>query len=318
MAVRVLPPPRTTRREVAGIERVLFAEMRAASLELEEQFASFLDRGDVLLDQYRMAGLEESSAKVASWKAIAVLDRYRGIAEIEEHSSETQKADPLPPEALAAVRRALARAQRYWEDFELRLKASLVSETVRSFEAGAQGPIKQMGFTGTFDLKNPRVLDYLETRANMLAGGISDTTFDAMINTITRGFYVDGKNPLDVARDLRAQFDFLSGYRSRNIARTETLIASESGLYEQHYSIGAEGKQWFSVADDRTRESHLEVNRKIVPIFEPFMVRNNSGGFDEMLHPGDGTASPENVCQCRCGSGAIIETTEASAPWLGD
>lgn len=306
MARRIMPPAVSTRRVTASVERALIREMRVAAVELRDDFIAMARRTDLLEDIHRMAGAEEG--------------RFAEAARASGGSAHTTKQSDvdLPAAALRAVELALQRSRRFWDEFELQLRASLLSGSIRSFEAGAQGPINQIGFEGTFELRNPKVLDYLLTRANMLSGGIADTTFDAIRNTIVRGFYVDMKNPLDVARDLRAQFEFLGGPRSRNIARTETLIASEQGLYEQHYSIGVESKIWLSIADQLTRDSHLEVNRSVVNIFEPFQVRNATGGFDEMLHPGDPTASPENLCHCRCGSGGVIETSEASAPWLGD
>lgn len=311
MARRILPPPATTKRATAMIDRALYLGLREASVELRDQFVQFARRTDLLEDQARMANIE--SEPVA-----ASLEAFDAIEETNGHLAETMKQDEdLPPAALRAVERSLSRAERLWQEFELKLRASILSNTIRAFEAGAAGPFRQIGFKGSFDLRNPKVLDYLSTRANMLAGGVSDTTFDAIRNTITRGFYVDGKNPIEVARDLRGQFDFLSGPRSRNIARTETGIASEQGLYEQHYSIGVESKMWISIGDNLTRESHLAVNRTVVPIFDTFKVRSNSG-IDEMLHPLDPTASPENICQCRCGSGAVIETSEISEPWTGD
>lgn len=282
--------------------------LQADAVQLRERFTAFALRTDLLEDMARMAGIEEVREVAASMKAA----RFGSSIEVEKQEED------LPPAALAAVRRAMSRAERLWDEFELQIRAGILSGSIASFEAGAQGPMRQMGFRGSFELRNPRVLDYLSTRANMLAGGVSDSSFDAIVETITRGFYVDGKNPIEVARDLRGEFNNLSGPRSRTIARTESLIASEQGLYEQHYSIGAEANQWFCISGPTSREWHIEVNREIVPIFEPFRVRNSEGGVDEMLHAGDPTAHVSNLANCTCATGAIIETSDAQEPWLGD
>jgi len=257
---------------------------------LRENFTRFLNSSDLLADMAREGRRLEPSS----------------------NGQQTKAEVDVPADVAAIVARALNRARPLWDEFEANVRASLLSEEIKAFEAGAQGAMRQIGFQGVFDLQNPRVLDYLATRTNMLAGGISDTSFDAIRETIIKGFFVEGRGPLDVARDLRNEFSFLSGPRSRTIARTETLIATEQGQFEQWYVIGVEQKRWMSVRDANTRPWHLEADGQTVDLFEPFIVNG-----EEMMHVGDPTASPENIINCLCGDGPVIDTGTVRQPWLG-
>jgi Uncharacterized protein, homolog of phage Mu protein gp30 len=298
MARRALGSIRSAQVLRGKRERALFRILQAQAVELRENFTRFLNSSDLLADLAREQRRLEPSENGKSTTGVQL---YEGA-----------KAD-VPADVAAIVARALNRARPLWDDFEASVRASLLSEEVKAFEAGATGAMRQIGFQGVFDLKNPRILDYLETRANMLAGGISDTSFDAMRETIIKGFFEEGKNPLDVARDLRNEFGFLSGPRSRTIARTETLIATEQGQFEQWAVIGVEKKRWMSVLDVNTRPWHREANGQEVELFEPFIVNG-----EEMMHVGDPTASPENLINCLCGDGPVIDTGNIREPWLGE
>jgi len=269
-------------------ERALFKKLNAEAVALRNAFTRFLNSSDILEDLAREQRRVEPST---NGKAV--------------HGTKAA-VDDLPPELLAIVTRALNRARPLWDDFEASIRAELLSEEIKAFEAGAQGAMRQIGFQGVFDLKNPRVLDYLATRTNMLAGGVSDTSFDAIRDTITKGFFVDGKGPLDVARDLKNEFDFLTSARARGIARTETLIASEQGAFEQFYVIGVEQKRWMSVRDENTRPWHLDADGQTVDLFEPFIVNG-----EEMMHVGDPTASPENIINC------FVPGTQVAGSFIG-
>ena len=84
------------------------------------------------------------------------------------------------------------------------------------------------------------------------------------------------------------------------MARTEATHANNEGTLEGYrQSDVANGKEWIATLDDRTRESHVDLNGEIVGVDEEF-----SNGLD---YPGaDGPA--EEVINCRCVLGpAFIE-----------
>lgn len=61
-------------------------------------------------------------------------------------------------------------------------------------------------------------------------------------------------------------------------------------------------KEWIATDDARTRDWHADLDGKIVERDKPFV-----NGFGEIMFPGDPTADPANVYNCRCTLGYVIE-----------
>lgn len=105
----------------------------------------------------------------------------------------------------------------------------------------------------------------------------------------------------------QADFEWLEArmpaYRRENIARTETIRASNSGALELGKSWGVKRKGWQATLDGRQREDHEDAFRRyseggnpgLIPVDEAFVV----GGV-QMMYPGDPAGTPEQFCQCRC------------------
>jgi len=92
-------------------------------------------------------------------------------------------------------------------------------------------------------------------------------------------------------------------YRLENIARTETMRASNFGSHQIYKEWGATYKEWLATPDNRTRPDHMDAWERYreggdpgpIPMGEPYKV---GGVF--MMYPGDPSAPPEQVCNCRC------------------
>lgn len=93
-------------------------------------------------------------------------------------------------------------------------------------------------------------------------------------------------------------------YRRDNIARTETIRASNAGSLALFEAWGVvELKEWLATGDDRTREDHLVAWSQYseggdpgpVSLHQAFIVGGSS-----LMYPGDPSGPPEQVCQCRC------------------
>lgn len=69
------------------------------------------------------------------------------------------------------------------------------------------------------------------------------------------------------------------------------------------------GKEWIASQDERTREWHSELDRKIVPVDEPFIAHIVSGKRvfdDEIMYPADPNADPANTYNCRCTIAEVV------------
>jgi HK97 family phage portal protein len=96
-------------------------------------------------------------------------------------------------------------------------------------------------------------------------------------------------------------FDDDKKSRAVLIARTESCTTMNAGSHELYKAEGINYKEWISVQDDRTRDSHLVMDGTVVPINEKFEVpatSNSEGAF--MEYAGDPTALAGQVANCRC------------------
>lgn len=61
------------------------------------------------------------------------------------------------------------------------------------------------------------------------------------------------------------------------------------------------GKEWIATKDERTRDAHLDLDRIVMPVDQPFV---NSIG--EIMYPGDPDADPANTYNCRCTIAEVV------------
>lgn len=88
-------------------------------------------------------------------------------------------------------------------------------------------------------------------------------------------------------------------------ARTNVTSAENAGKQSRFEDLQEQGivmeKQWKTNVDGRERAWHREANGQRVGVDEKFTVNG-----EEMTAPGDASASPNNVCNCRCSMAAKI------------
>lgn len=113
---------------------------------------------------------------------------------------------------------------------------------------------------------------------------------------LTRGF-VNGDTYPQISRRVK---DLLEGDAGKaiRIVRTESTRIYNAAQYDSILHAENQGlemtKTWISSRDDRTRESHEELDGVTIPVDEPFEIDGDEGMF-----PGDFSRA-ENVINCRC------------------
>lgn len=86
--------------------------------------------------------------------------------------------------------------------------------------------------------------------------------------------------------------------RSILIAETETNNVANHDELEEAKANGKTEKTWVAFHDNKTRETHRDVDGTTIPIDDMFQV-----GMAELMCPCDeinGYDNPEEVCNCRC------------------
>ena len=83
-------------------------------------------------------------------------------------------------------------------------------------------------------------------------------------------------------------------------ARTMFTGAQNAGRIEGLHQAQRLGikvrKQWMATHDSRTRDTHADLDGQIVDVDEPFISSEGNA----IMYPGDPTAAPEEVWNCRC------------------
>lgn len=127
-----------------------------------------------------------------------------------------------------------------------------------------------------------------------------------VVKRVTEQSVIGGDSVNDVAAELQEEFSSLSKSRATLIARTEVGSASSNANLQAVKSLDIPNmeKEWISSDDDRARDGdphgtgpdHVAMDGVSVPIDEKFSVPPDA----DMDGPGDMTAGPEHVCNCRC------------------
>lgn len=114
---------------------------------------------------------------------------------------------------------------------------------------------------------------------------------------LTQGI-LQGDSVPNIAKRLKQVTNMSDSAAVRN-ARTMTTSAENGGrmaVYEEAEKMGIElQKTWVATLDERTRDSHIELDGVTIPIDQKF---ENSDG--ELMYPADPNGDAANVYNCRC------------------
>jgi SPP1 gp7 family putative phage head morphogenesis protein len=131
---------------------------------------------------------------------------------------------------------------------------------------------------------------------------VTETTRQQIVNVVRKG-YDDGLGQRDIAKMIEPLLPQLAAYRADAIARTETHGAANYGSQEAAKQTGVPmKKEWLASYDDRTRDTHREANGQTAGMDDTFTV-----GDSQLQFPGDPAGDPEEVINCRCSLGYIVD-----------
>lgn len=225
--------------------------------------------------------------------------------------------------AKSLQRKATVDWQEYLPSVKDYLSAAGAENWRQTFLPLVQGVITDQGqslnadFGMRFDVRNLYAEEWFDEYMLQFAQPINATTMDD-ISRLGQTAQESGWGIPQMTKALGTLFDqYMSGggladeerrwfedrtpaYRRENIARTETMRASNAGSAALFGAWGAPQKEWYSTGDNRTREEHRVGSvwgkpALVVGIDETFEV-----GGERLAYPGDPAGSPKNTCQCRC------------------
>lgn len=141
-----------------------------------------------------------------------------------------------------------------------------------------------------------------EGSSEALTRALRDRRFDPTVRrTIEEGDLLSQEQIERMVDRYRARY---LTYRAETIARTETLRVSaqarEAAMEQQLRNTGIARARvrrvWIATMDARTRDTHVGLNGQSVTMDEAFL--SPSGAL--LMYPGDPTAPPEEIINCRC------------------
>ena len=119
-----------------------------------------------------------------------------------------------------------------------------------------------------------------------------------MSSAITQGI-VQGETIAQIAKrimDKTGESSYKSAVRNARTAYTGAQNAGRIEGLHQAQRLGIEvKKKWLATLDFRTRDTHRDLDGQVRNVDEPFQVDG-----DEIMFPGDPTAKPALVYNCRC------------------
>ena len=95
-------------------------------------------------------------------------------------------------------------------------------------------------------------------------------------------------------------------WEAKRIARTEIHNAHNNAVMKTYETLNVEYTQWIAADDDRTRDSHIEVDREIIRIGDTY-----SNG---LQYPGDTSGPIEEWINCRCSNAPYVMPYGIMAP----
>lgn len=151
---------------------------------------------------------------------------------------------------------------------------------------GGRTAVAQIGGGITFDLLNPRVLDWLDENALQHAKSVNATIKDEVTLILMEGVE-QGLGTNEIAENIRGFFDEQSDWRALRVARTEVMTGYGRGTYEGYRQSGVvTGKRWLTAGDASVCEiCRGNEQQGVVPLEENF----KSGDLTPVSHP-----------NCRC------------------
>ena len=182
------------------------------------------------------------------------------------------------------------------------------ARVVKRQQSMALKNIKNISFTHTPE-NLFGTLKYSEDKLRTNTFNASENTLnriDSNINQILTNGYREGVGINEVSRQISERFDQLKTWESTRIARTEIHNAQNMGIMNTYEELGVEYTQWIAASDDRTRESHLEIDREIIPFGGVY-----SNG---LAYPGDTSGDISEWINCRCSNAPFVMPAGMMAP----
>lgn len=181
-----------------------------------------------------------------------------------------------------------------WND-EAKVLSKKTSPILKAiYQKMGKQAIEDIGASIAFNINSPAAVEFLTDHVMAFSRKVNDTT-RARLTKLLQEKFATGATQQEITKAIQQEYQFAERYRAARVARTESGIAGNAGIFDGMKQAGVESKRWISSRDEKVRETHKIADGQEVGINEPFDV-----GGELLDHPGDPDGSPENTINCRC------------------
>ncbi len=182
-----------------------------------------------------------------------------------------------------------------WRDAEERMAMLIADAAEESAKHARNTAIDQLRKAGVSVTDPPDMTRTVIHRIRDRAFNSSLRTFERLrgdvMGTLAQS-YADGLGIDEAAERLGELSKDMESYELRRVARTEIQSTQNQVAHESMREFGVVYEKWVAASDDRTRDTHADVNGEIIPIDGEF-----SNG---LAYPGDTNGPLEEWINCRC------------------
>lgn len=283
-----------TDKELAKLEKKLDSVYRQAEKDIAEKWDAYMKKAAEKLEPLEKA---YADAKASGDKeAIAQTGKALGQEKFRQTLQNARFKDMLDEttEKIADVNKI---ALSYINDEQPKVYSNNYNGTLKE----VKNDIKGLNTGVKFNMVDERTVKELARKKDLLysqktLNRAKDKKWNlkALTSQVTQGI-LQGESVPDIAKRLAAVSDMNRTSCIRN-ARTMTTTSENSGRLAGLKEAEEKGivyeKQWMATNDDRTRESHAELDGVSVPVDDPFP--------NGLMYPGDMSGDAEEVYNCRC------------------
>lgn len=272
---------------------------KQASEELTEKVDSFF------------ASFEKKDAEMKALFEAGEITKHRWITWRENQIMMGKKWTDLRDTMVQRMEEANSIATKYMNGELPKIYAHNYNAVGRNIERQVKGY--------SFDLVNETTIRTLSTSKKTLLpykkhDGVKDVRWNTKrVNSQVLQGILQGESADQIKQRLMSVTTMNKESALRN-ARTAVTSAQNKGRLDAMEKAEEDGvimgKEWIAAQDGRTREWHLELDRVVVPVNEPFIahiVASKNNVFDDpIMYPGDPNADPANTYNCRCTIAEVV------------
>lgn len=290
---------------LAELEKKIQREYQRAVRETQEKLNDYLRRFEIKDEKWRqmVADGKRTETQYKQWRLgqIAVGKRWEAMR--DTLAQDYHDANVIARSMLERERAGIYAESVNFGTFEIEMGAK-VDMSFALYDADAVSRIIR---------DNPELLPPPGKKMTASIAAGKDVAWQSgQIQSVMTQAILQGESIPNIAKRIAQTMGETNHASTIRYARTAITAAENAGkvdAYRRAEELGVDAVQeWRAVLDMRTRHEHREADGQRRAIGEPFEV-----GGEELMFPGDPSASGHLIWNCRCSLRAIVKGLEPMA-----